>query len=174
MTKGLATSAHIVPTKVSEREHMELSNRKIPPAKYRLAFDADLCRWCRACELACSLYHEGLFRPSASRIRMLLHPFEAEMKAVLCRQCGRPRCLLACTEDAIVADERTGARVLLTDRCTRCGACAQACPFNAEGMIIRWDEEAGVYVKCDLCGGAPKCVEVCPTDALTCVEVEGR
>jgi len=41
-------------------------------------------------------------------------------------------------------------------------------------MIIRWDEEAGVYVKCDLCGGAPKCVEVCPTDALTCVEVEGR
>ncbi len=37
-----------------------------------------------------------------------------------------------------------------------------------------WDEDADVYVKCDLCGGAPKCVEVCPTDALTYVEVEGE
>ena len=34
-------------------------------------------------------------------------------------------------------------------------------------MIVRLDEEAGVCVKCDLCGGAPKCVAVCPTDALT-------
>ena len=140
---------------------------KIPPAKYRLAFDPDLCRWCRACELACSLHHEGLFRPSASRVQMLLDPFEAEMKAVTCRQCRKPRCLLACPEDAIVVDERTGARVVFLDRCTGCGACADACPFDSEGMIVRRDEDAGVYVKCDLCGGAPKCVEVCPTDALT-------
>lgn len=146
---------------------MERSTGKVPPAKHKLEFNPDLCRWCRACELSCSLHHEGMFRPAASRIRMLLDPFEAEMKAAMCRQCRTPRCLLACPEDAIVVDERTGARIILSDQCTGCGACADACPFNEEGTILRLDEDAGVYVKCDFCGGAPTCVEVCPTDALT-------
>jgi len=29
-----------------------------------------------------------------------------------------------------------------------------------------------VAMKCDLCGGAPRCVEGCPTEALTYVERE--
>lgn len=40
--------------------------------------------------------------------------------------------------------------------------------------MVRQDKDAGVYVKCNLCEGAPKCIEICPTDALTYVEVEGR
>jgi len=153
---------------------MNASEKEIVPAKHKLEFNPDLCRWCRACELVCSLHHEGEFRPAASRIRMLLDPFEAEMKASMCRQCRRPRCLLACPEDAIIVDERTGARVILADRCTGCGTCADACPFDEEGTILRLDETADVYVKCDLCGGAPKCAEICPTDALTHVETDGR
>jgi len=151
---------------------MNASEKEIAPAKYKLEFNPDLCRWCRACELICSLHHEGEFRPAASRIRMLLDPFEAEMKAAMCHQCRRPRCLLACPEDAIVVDEQAGARIILSDRCTGCGACADACPFDEEGTILRLDEDAGVYVKCDLCGGTPRCTEICPTDALTYVEAE--
>ena len=168
------TDADISRRSRNEGTDMEQSNRKMPPAQYRLEFNPDRCRWCRACELICSFHHEGEFRPAASRIRMLLDPFKAEMKASVCRQCRRPRCLLACPEDAIVVDERTGARIILSDRCTGCGTCADACPFDKEGTILRLDETAGVYVKCDLCGGAPKCAEICPTDALTCAEIEGR
>lgn len=105
---------------------------------------------------------------------MVLNPFQAEIRAGICRQCRRPQCLLTCPEDAIVVHERTGARVILLDRCTGCGACADACPFNGESMVVRRDEDAGVCVKCDLCDGAPKCAVVCPTDALTYVRVEGR
>ena len=92
---------------------------------------------------------------------MLLDPFKADMKAAMCRQCRRPRCLLACPEDAIVVDEHTGARIILSDRCTGCGTCADACPFDEEGTILRLDESAGVYVKCDLCGGTPTCIRFC-------------
>ena len=58
------------------------------------------------------------------------------------------------------------ARVTYPEDCTGCGACAKACPFNKEGTVIRLNGESGIYVKCDLCGGDPKCVPFCPTKAL--------
>jgi Fe-S-cluster-containing hydrogenase component 2 len=102
---------------------------------------------------------------------MLLDPFQAEMKAVMCRQCRKPFCLLACPENAIVVDQETGALIIQEELCTGCGECAEACPFNKGGMVLRLDEATGVYVKCDLCGGSPQCVEVCPTGALKYVQV---
>jgi len=153
---------------------MGLAKKETPPVRYVLTFNADLCRWCRACELACSLHHEGVFRPATSRVRMLLDPFEAEMKAAMCRQCRKPFCLLACPENAMTVDERTGAPVILPDLCTGCGECADACPFNREGMVLRFDDAAGVYAKCDLCGGTPECVEACPTGALNYVQARAR
>jgi Fe-S-cluster-containing hydrogenase component 2 len=71
-------------------------------------------------------------------------------------------------------DEKTGARVIVAELCTACGECQEACPFDTEGMILRHDKEAGVYVKCDMCGGEPRCVSVCPTDALKCIPAKGE
>jgi len=153
---------------------MELQAKEAVAAKYILTFNAGICRWCKACELVCSIQHEGVFRPSASRIRMLLDHFEAEMTVAMCRQCRNPRCLLACPEDAIVVDEKTGARVIVPELCNGCGLCQDACPFDTREMILRHDAETGTYVKCDMCGGEPRCVEVCPTDALKMVAIEGR
>jgi Fe-S-cluster-containing hydrogenase component 2 len=31
---------------------------------------------------------------------------------------------------------------------------------------MRFDRDAGIAVKCDLCLGAPKCAEFCPNRAL--------
>ena len=143
-------------------------------ARFVLTFDSKSCRWCSACELACSLHHEGQCRPSAARLRLRIDQFKGKSSAVLCHQCRKPFCLLACLEEAIVIDQRTGAPVILAERCNGCGACAEACPFNKEGLVVRLDEEMGTYVKCDLCGGVPECVEVCPTSALKCVSAKGR
>ena len=41
-------------------------------------------------------------------------------------------------------------------------------------MILRHDEEAGTYAKCDMCGGDPRCVDVCPTDALKMIAVKRK
>jgi Fe-S-cluster-containing hydrogenase component 2 len=102
---------------------------------------------------------------------MLLDPFEAEMKAEMCRQCRKPFCMLACPKGAIVRDDRTGAYVVMSELCDGCGACAEACPFNRDGMVLRLDKSRGVFIKCDLCGGAPECVAVCPTGALKYMQV---
>ena len=47
-------------------------------------------------------------------------------------------------------------------KCNGCGLCQKACPY---GMII-FEEEQKKASKCDLCGGKPQCVRVCPTNAL--------
>jgi len=153
---------------------MTLQEKKVAPAGFVLTFNADVCRWCKACELVCSIHHEGVFRPTASRIRMLLDQFEADMQAVMCRQCRNPRCLLACPEDAITVDEETGARIIVPELCTACGLCREACLFDFPDLILRHDEQAGTYVKCDLCDGEPECVKVCPTDALKMITVKRK
>lgn len=43
------------------------------------------------------------------------------------------------------------------ERCIGCRVCIVACPFGA----MSFDTEQHVACKCDLCGGAPKCVEIC-------------
>lgn len=153
---------------------MELRQAEVAPARYVLTFDPGICRWCKACELVCSIHHEGVFRPTASRIRMLLDHFEAEMTVAMCRQCRKPRCLPACPERAIVVDGATGARVILSELCNACGQCVEACPYDTRDMILRHDEDAGKYVKCDMCGGDPRCVDVCPTDALKMIAIKGK
>jgi Fe-S-cluster-containing hydrogenase component 2 len=57
----------------------------------------------------------------------------------------------------------SGLVVLREDVCTGCGLCEDACPFDA----IWIDEQTSVAVKCDLCDGAPVCVEYGPRGALS-------
>jgi Fe-S-cluster-containing hydrogenase component 2 len=51
------------------------------------------------------------------------------------------------------------------DECLQCGACAEACPYQA----IFYHPATGFYHKCDLCASrrGPACVEICPVGALT-------
>jgi carbon-monoxide dehydrogenase iron sulfur subunit len=72
--------------------------------------------------------------------------------------------------EAMVVDERTGARVIVEEECIGCGNCFRACPFNVEGSIIKHRPKEKVYVKCDLCyrrERGPACVEICPQNALS-------
>ena len=143
------------------------ANEKYPPAKYLLSFDPSICRWCRCCELACSLHHEGLCSPALSRMRLWVNTLRLEARANLCMQCATPLCMEACpVEGAMMVDPRTGARLIIESKCTACGECAEKCPFNAERTVVFLNSGRGVYVKCDLCGGEPKCAEFCATGAL--------
>lgn len=143
---------------------MALSGKK----KNRIVFDSDKCYWCRSCELVCSLAHEGQCNPQLSRIRISVDTFNQEVKASICQQCGL--CVRACAVEAISLNEKTGALIVDAARCIACGKCAEVCPFNIEGAIIKLNPLTGKYVKCDLCSGNPKCVKLCPTEALTYVQ----
>ena len=144
------------------------------PPKLRLKFDNAICKWCRSCELICSLIHEGECSPSLSRITIIIDQFNAEVSADFCRQCSNPACLRSCpVEGAIIIDERTGVTSIVEDLCNGCGLCAEACPFNKDGTVIKFNPKKNVYFKCDLCGGEPACVDICPAGALKLVRVGG-
>ncbi len=77
-----------------------------------------------------------------------------------CSQCLAAPCEAICGRDAIYRHRDQG--YLKVDRwgCNQCGLCVAACPFG----MIRMGLES--VVKCELCGGDPECVKICPTGAL--------
>jgi len=148
--------------------------RDIPQSRFEIAVDAAKCTGCGSCELICSLYHDGVNSPSLSRIHVVRDALSGVNSIEVCRQCQGPECMQVCpVEEAMVVDEKTGARVIVEEECIGCGNCFQACPFNVEGSIIKHRPKENVYVKCDLCcrrESGPACVEICPYNALGYIE----
>ncbi len=125
--------------------------------------DSELCTGCGICELICSATKHGVFQPELSRIRTVRID---RMKAIsiACRFCEDTPCITACPREALWMDEENNVIRLEKVRCTGCGWCIEACDFGAISM----DHSTKSVVICDLCEGLdqPKCVAICPKDAL--------
>ncbi len=94
---------------------------------------------------------------------------------------GDGDCVTACTFDAMYMDEATGLPVVITDKCTSCGACVTACPRNIIELRPKNKRDLKIYVgclnedkggiakkACDVaCIGCSKCEDVCPKGAIT-------
>lgn len=135
----------------------------------KIQVEAELCRDCEACALACSLLHEGESNPLLSRVLVKKDMASYKFSIIICQSCQEegktPDCMAACPNEAIRLDER-GVVMIYQDECLQCAACADACPYNA----IFYNETTSQYFKCDLCAGkegGPACVEICPVEALT-------
>lgn len=133
--------------------------------------DATKCMGCHSCEAVCSLYHFKKSGIELSNIRIVKDWYkpkssiDVEFGVLTCRQCHKPKCVLACKESALYIDPETGARVVDKEKCVGCGMCIEACIFSPARIYM--NEEEGVAFKCDLCGGDPQCVEICPAGALS-------
>jgi Na+-translocating ferredoxin:NAD+ oxidoreductase RNF subunit RnfB len=93
---------------------------------------------------------------------------------------GDGDCVEVCDFDAMYMDEETGLPVIITDKCTSCGACVKACPRDIIEMRPRNKRDLKVFVgclnldkggiakkACDVaCIGCSKCEDICPKDAV--------
>lgn len=142
----------------------------------RIVAKVKQCTGCRSCQVACALAHSESLEllsaiqespPPLTRVRVSANE-EGKIALIRCQHCKKPKCVEACETGALSQTE-DGLVMLDEDTCTACGACVEACPFNA--IWLRPDESS-VY-KCDLCitrldrDELPACVEACPTTALT-------
>jgi Fe-S-cluster-containing hydrogenase component 2 len=127
------------------------------------------CTGCRFCELACSSFKEGQFIPDRSRIRVVHNTLEGWSRPAVCLQCEEPMCLAVCPVQAISRTKtEAGDHLIYQDpeKCIGCHRCLVACPVGAIAFFPKLKS-----IKCDLCGGSPRCVEFCFYDCLHFVEL---
>ena len=121
--------------------------------------EIELCVGCRMCEVACSLFHFGAVSPKLSRIRVAkLEEIGIDM-AIACVSCLEKPCL-ECPSQALSVGS-AGGIVLDSELCDACELCSDVCPIGAVGF----HNEKPLF--CNLCGGQPSCVPVCPTESIT-------
>lgn len=93
---------------------------------------------------------------------------------------GDGDCVAVCQFDAMYMDEETGLPVVITDKCTSCGLCVDACPRDIIEMRPKQKRDLKIFVGClsqekggiarkacsVACIGCAKCVDACPKDAI--------
>jgi len=128
------------------------------------------CTGCRTCEAVCSLIKTGQIFLDRARLRIDRDPFEGKFVPRVCHQCSIPYCLNACPKEAIGISEKDGTVFIDGGKCDGCASCREACPYG----MIRIDNEQKKAFKCDLCGGHPQCLKLCPMNALGMAFFKGR
>ncbi|MBW1792306.1 MAG: 4Fe-4S dicluster domain-containing protein [Deltaproteobacteria bacterium] len=132
----------------------------------KLIFQTDLCIGCQNCELACSIFKAESFSSATSRIKTFQFVNKSLFLSIFCQQCEKPPCLKVCEPKALFRNIETGVVHLDVSQCNKCYLCLEACPYG--GLSLPSEKE--YPIKCDLCGGEPKCVDYCPTAALSFAE----
>lgn len=89
-----------------------------------------------------------------------MHEEFAKYKHMICIHCDDHFCSEACPSEAIILNSRLGIYVVDENKCITCGECVEACPHN--GIFLGTE----IALKCDLCGGSPKCAAVCVPGAI--------
>jgi Fe-S-cluster-containing hydrogenase component 2 len=129
--------------------------------KKRLRVDYTRCTGCHLCEIACSLYNEGMCNPALSKICVIQWE-EAIDFPLVCHQCDDAPCITVCPAEARMRNEQTWAVHVDREKCIGCRMCIYECPFGA----ISTREDDGTTTNCLLCNGEPRCVQVCDTQAI--------
>ena len=139
--------------------------------RYAMAMDTRKCVGCADCVVACQTENNvplGYCRDWIVEAVQGTYPETVKMhfKSERCNHCDNTPCVRTCPTGASHVIE--GGIVKVThNECIGCGACIEACPYDA-----RYVHPDGYIDKCTFCdhrlveGGNPACVAVCPTSCL--------
>lgn len=125
----------------------------------KIKVEQERCTGCRLCETVCSLSHEGKLNLTVSRIQVDPSS-ESEYQPKTCRQCQNCPPSEICPTGAFQWNKETGVVTIVEEKCDQCGLCISECPFASVF------ETNGRILVCDICGGGPRCVEVCQKQAI--------
>ncbi|MDR2800070.1 MAG: 4Fe-4S dicluster domain-containing protein [Desulfovibrio sp.] len=160
----LAVALPVVGTLGSAREGSAAEAPKTPAQvgmKYLFAERA-ACTGCRACEYACSQYHEkGVTRPAKARIHVRRYKGIVDVP-IICWHCEDAPCVKVCptSPQAIRKNKDTNIIEFIDDKTclgAKCNKCMEACP----AQFLRRNPDTGWPLFCDLCDGDPQCVKAC-------------
>lgn len=156
---------------------------------HAIVSDLNKCTGCRTCEAVCSAANHrievnnqkipGLGNPFLSNIQV--YGFNPDIDIPLvCAFCPDAPCVASCPVEpdaktgkkALYRDENTFAVTCDVQRCITCGSCVATCAEQRTGIIRRHPETGNPFGMCTLCDGDPQCVQNCPFDALSMIEVD--
>ena len=161
--------------------------------RYGMVIDLNRCMGCHACAMACKAQNATPLHVFWSKVLMGeagTYPNSRYTPLpVLCNHCDNPPCMSVCPVGA-TTKQPDGIVVVDYDKCIGCGACVQACPYDARTILPElvpyYDDigeatpfeqakpenmRANVAQKCIFCkdlvaqGEPPACVKTCPCSA---------
>jgi DMSO reductase iron-sulfur subunit len=143
--------------------------------QYGFFIDLSRCIGCNACVIACKQWHD--VEPGPTKW-MRVYQWEKgsfpdinlHVLPIPCFHCAKPVCLDACPNQAITKEEKYGAVLVDSSKCTGARKCFNACPYGAPQF--EGDAPGLKMTKCTMCidrlgqGLAPICVLSCSMRAL--------
>ena len=152
--------------------------------KYGIVVDVANCTGCYNCQLACKdencgEAHEGYTAAQPMTGQFWLHLSEIERGAYpkvkvshvpkMCGHCDNPACMSQ-AENGAVYKREDGVVIIDPEKAKGQKDIVSTCPHR----VIFWNEALQLPQKCDMCAHLldkgykePRCVELCPTGALT-------
>jgi carbon-monoxide dehydrogenase iron sulfur subunit len=139
----------------------------------RIKIDRSLCIGCLTCVTACIVSHQS--ESSDARNRVVIDS-GTRPAPIFCRHCEHPECTYTCMTGAMKKDLETGYVTYDKEHCASCYMCVMSCPYG----VLKPDSISHLEImKCNMCvhrsedgkTAMPMCVEKCPMQAITLVEV---
>lgn len=149
-----------------------------------LVIDISKCNGCYNCQIACKDEHvvndwtpyakpqpdTGQFWMKVTDIvRGTVPKVKISYMHDICQHCDEAPCIPACKPNAIYKRD-DGIVIIDPEKCRGHQLCIQACPFD----VIYFNDNLNIAQKCTFCAHLldrdwkePRCVDACPTGALT-------
>jgi tetrathionate reductase subunit B len=154
-----------------------------------LIIDITKCNGCYNCQLACKDEHvandwtpyakpqpdTGQFWMKITDVaRGTVPKVKVSYMHDICQHCDEAPCIPACPRNAIYKRD-DGIVIIDPEKCAGHRNCIDACPYH----VIYFNKDLNISQKCTMCAHLldkgwkePRCVEVCPTEALKFGEEE--